>query len=140
MSMKLKHVQGELGSEAIWISRKFNNGDWDYWLALELINLKEAMGDESEHKYLMNVSVVSPEAAGPEKLESALSFLCMENSDIKNEEDKVVVLGNNYKKLMKEARVEMEKINMLFGFYMDKQINQFGNTGWDFVSGNIGLN
>lgn len=153
MSMKLKHVQGDVDSEAMWISKKFNNGDWDYWIALELTNLEEAMGDKTEHKYLMNVSVVSPEAAGPEELESALSSFGMDITDIEDEEDKVILLveygtsavlfeqtGNNYRKLMREARAEMEKINMLFGFYMDKQLNHIGNTGWDFVSGNIGFN
>jgi len=37
------------------------------------------------------------------------------------------------------ANQELLKIEMMFGFYMDMPLNLLGNTGWDFIAGNIGL-
>ncbi|MCK4666867.1 hypothetical protein KAU33_08965 [Candidatus Dependentiae bacterium] len=152
MSMKLKHIQGDIGCEIMWISKKFNNGDWDYWLVLKITNLEEMMGKKCEEKYLANIDVVSPEAAGLDELRNAMDSFGMEDEEVEDEEDKVILLeeygtsaelfsqtGNNYKNLMKEARKEMEKINTAFGFYMDKELNHIGNTGWDFVSGNFSI-
>jgi len=47
--------------------------------------------------------------------------------------------GNNERVLWKAARDELRKINMLFGFYLDKQQNAIGNSGWDFLRGEIGF-
>ncbi len=47
--------------------------------------------------------------------------------------------GNNAKKLMKAARKELQAINVLFGFYLDKRQNAIGNSGWDFLRGELGL-
>lgn len=138
-------------SEVTLVSKKFNNGDWDYWLVLQTTNMHEATGEEDLDKYYVSVLAVSPEAAGEENLKRAASTIDQDVSEM-SEMDKVQGLveygvfatlatfqGNNRRKVEQEAREEAEKINMLFGFYMDKAGNRIGNDGWDFISGNTGF-
>jgi hypothetical protein len=47
--------------------------------------------------------------------------------------------GNNLAKLMRAARAELPKITMMSGFYLDRAQNAIGNSGWDFVKGDIGF-
>lgn len=144
-----------------FISQKFNNGDWDYWLVIEVINMYDAVGEREAKennggKYCISLMAVSPQAAGKENLEDA--FECCGFNESQNEQLKnnlliqVQVLsdygiqaqlwtksGNNLKNLLKECKKEAQLVEFLFGFYMDKPENMIGNTGWDFISGNIGF-
>ena len=43
--------------------------------------------------------------------------------------------GRNKTNLMREAREELHKADMLFGFYMDRPQNAIGSTGWDCIKG-----
>jgi len=45
--------------------------------------------------------------------------------------------GNNLSALLASARLEMKKADFMFGFYMDKQQNAMGATGWDWIKGNV---
>lgn len=127
-----------------FISNRLNNGDWDYYLVIEVINLHD--------EYCVTVSAVSPQAAGKDNLDRALGFCGFSDEDLKafgnNHRYQVEALsyygiaatlwqesGNNIHKLLKAARLESRKIETLFGFYMDKRQNMIGNTGWDFIEG-----
>lgn len=46
-------------------------------------------------------------------------------------------LGNNKRQLLKEAKQEGLQASVLFGFYVDRQQNAIGATGWDFMRGDI---
>ena len=154
MSNNFKFLTGDMDFKTYggkFISKKFNNGDWDYWLVLEVLNLKDVMGDEAEKTYHVNISAISPEACGEKNLKSALECCSM---DI-NEKDnilKVLALsdygvsaqlwakeGNNIKELLTEAHSQVMPITGLFGFYMDGAKNRIGNTGWDFIAGDLGF-
>jgi len=72
--MKLKLLSGDinyLSYGAKWISRKLNNGDFDYWLVVELINIHEEIDEKCPVKYNLDISVVSPSAAS-NHLDSAI--------------------------------------------------------------------
>ena len=130
-----------------WISQKCNNGEFNYWLVLELINMHEAIGDEGQTKYNISIHAVSPELIDIVKMNSLLADYNIPADKI-DDELKVMALsnygiaaylwdtkGNNYKQLFKLAHKEAQLINGLFGFYMDKRENRIGQTGWDLIQG-----
>ena len=121
-------------------------------LVVEVINLHDAIGDESDHKYHVSIEAVSPESAGNENLDRALESWGLSDEDIElyqnNPIRQVEALsdygiaatlwsqsGNNIRKLMRAAQHESELIHGLFGFYMDRPQNRIGQSGWDRISG-----
>jgi hypothetical protein len=136
-----------------WVSKKLNNGDFDYWLVIELINMEEATGEKIPGgKYTVVIQAVSPQEAGEKNLLAASDCCGLEAVEGLNDLTKVSLLsdygvyavlwskrGNNYKQLMKEAKKEANIMQSFFGFYMDKQENVIGNDGWDFIRGDIGF-
>lgn len=143
-------MQGDVGysTTCLRVSRRLNNGDWDYWIVLEVVNMGEACGDDFPHKYMVGLSAVSPEAAGPEKVARAI-----EDLNIGDDPDEMVKVeglheygvcarlwsdsGNNARVLMQEARRQADFIELLFGFAMDKPQNRLGHNGWDLIKGDI---
>jgi len=136
-----------------WISPKYNNGDFDYYLVRTLINMEEATGGEAEFKYRVQLSAVVPSEVVNYKS-------VMENSNMDADDDRqwknipdierVQMLadyglyahmkeweGNNYKKLFKQCTDETTLVTGLFGFYMDRYQNGLRVTGWDFVRGHV---
>jgi len=150
-SVKLTVLYDDIGTK--WISQKFNNGDFDYWLVLRIEDLYECMGEsEAPAHYSAEILVVSPDEAGTEKVQSALRCIGLEDVDLDKftPEHKVDALvtygvhapvwgktGNNRRKLVREMRNQAEGVTSLFGFYMDTPVNRIGSTGWDFVKGNV---
>jgi hypothetical protein len=132
-----------------WIGPRQSNGEFDYWLVLELINWHDVVGEGyAPAHYHVSLSVVSPQEAGEENLAQAKEC-CGEEKDM-DDTTKVKALhdygvctpvwskdGNNYRKLMREAHKQTMSVVGLFGFYMDRPVNALGSTGWDFVKGNI---
>lgn len=47
--------------------------------------------------------------------------------------------GNNLEHLKRMARIELQKIGFLAGFYLDRPVNAIGNSGWDFMRGEYGF-
>lgn len=133
-----------------FVSKKLNNGDWDYWLVISVDNTED-YGD-FKFKYIVSVQAVSPKAAGEAELKRAFESLGLIEEDI-NQADPLTQVqalaeygiyanlwtgtGNNIKQLMHEAHREVAGINILFGFYMDRQENALGADGWDFIGGNV---
>lgn len=156
-SMKFSFLTGDcnwLDYGGKWVSKKLNNGDFDYWLVIELINMDDACGrdNEGQAKYNVCLSAVSPAEAGDEKMHSAFECIGMEeNHELqKNPLAQVEALhsygisaplwqdnGNNARKLLREARKQAFMSSTLFGFYMDAPKNRIGSTGWDCIKGDI---
>lgn len=140
----------DFGSEKTYLTKTFNNGDFDYKLAIKVINLKE-YDDNFKVNYQVEILAVSPQGATEKNLKQAIDSMGMDEEDLKNLKDfeyealitygvyatLQVYNGNNLSELMKDARKELNVINMLFGFYMDKTCNALGSTGWDFITGEI---
>ena len=156
--MKFKFLTGDVNWKEYggkFVSPKQNNGDWNYWLVIDVINMHDVTGDETEPKYYITISAVAPDAVSEDEKNSALQSCDMEDWYKKTDWKDLTMVealvtcgisaclwqaqGNNIRKLMQDARKESDQIVMLFGFYMDRQLNAIGNDGWDFISGNIGL-
>lgn len=138
------------------ISQRFNNGEFDYWLVLELINLYDACGEheakEMGGQYCVELSVVSPtQTHDTGQYEAAIESCGIQDLRDLTDEREVEILhsygtkaviysgiGNNYSRLLKEARHEAySTVNFMFGSRMDQPQNAIGATGWDFVKGDI---
>jgi hypothetical protein len=134
-----------------WISQKLNNGDWDYWLVMELWSWRQVVPvEDAPAKYHVSLAVVSPEAAGDEKTRKATEWLDVDWAQI-TDAMKVEALyaegirgdiwdadGNNYRELMRECRREARMAQAVLGFYLDRRVNMIDNDGWDAVRGQIG--
>jgi hypothetical protein len=136
--------------ESKWISPRLNNGDWDYWLVISVVDLVEAAGSEAEVKYQVCISAVSPAAAGEAHVKSAFDSMGITEevtdemkaealSDYGVEATLKGLCGNNKRALVKQMRDEAQTIQVMFGFYMDAPANQIGHTGWDFIRGDLSL-
>lgn len=153
--MKFTFLTGDvdwLTYGAKWVSPKLNNGEFDYWLVMELLNMDEACGrdNEGQSKYHVSLAAVSPEQAGEinigKAMESCGPWLHLENANL----CKVECLhgygvsaplwqqaGNNAHKLLKEARKQAQVASSLFGFFMDGPKNGIGTTGWEAIKGDL---
>jgi hypothetical protein len=155
--IKFKFFSGDVDWHTyggIFLSQKQNNGEFDFWFAIRAENWANLVGEEeATQKYCVSLLSVSIQEAEGEGLQQALECCGMdeEEEDI-TEEMKIYALlshgtyanlwegnGNNINKLMKKARNQANLASMLYGFYMDKQQNAIGNTGWDFQKGKVGF-
>ena len=136
-------------SEQTYVSKKLNNGDFDYYLVIQVLNMPEYVGDECPYRWSVSLLSVSPSEAGEEHLKRAFESMCMEDSP-HTELTKVSALvsygvyaqlwtdgGNNLREQLKEARKQASASSVLFGFMMDKAENRIGSNGWDFIKGDI---
>jgi len=134
-----------------FISKKLNNGDWDYWLVLDFVNMDELAPELGNHKYQVSILAVSPQAA-QNKIKAALDC-CGFNPECRNSESTVIealldygvyatlqtFTGNNYHKVLQKAKTQLDCVASLFGFFMDRPENRLGHTGWDFITGDLSL-
>lgn len=142
--MRFKTVSDD-DSSITKISKRLNNGDWDYWLVARLDYLDD-FDDNPSSKYHVTIYAVSPDALGAEKTAEILNELPGEIIDPRF----VAVLlaehgsaapiwshaGNNAAALWRLVSRESILIEGLFGFYMDRPLNALGATGWDWIAGN----
>lgn len=133
----------------------FDTGEMTYYLVTR-VDLNE---DEDDRTIYGDLSVVSPTHISARALMSAASswgydadlwtmtpvclieMLCSYGSSAH-----VVQLNETYKRITEKVRKEtMRRLKIqastcvgLLGFYMDRRMNRFGNSGWDCVRGEIG--
>ena len=139
----------------VYVSPKRHNGDWPFWFAIRVIDMREHLPERELKecpRYTVELCAVSPEAAGEANLASAIESCGWEGMPALDDLVKVELLiqygvfaclksvsGNNLATCLKAIRHEAKCADMLFGFYMDRTENAIGNTGWDFIAGNIGF-
>jgi hypothetical protein len=135
-----------------WVSQKLSNGEFDYWLVLELVNMDEACGrdNEGQPRYHASLSSVSPDQArdklpqafdccgltDPEIMAKPLVQVeCLHNYGV----HAVLVqkTGNNAHQLLRDIKRESAVAEGLFGFYMDTPKNRIGTTGWEAIRGDM---
>ena len=140
---------------AKFITKKLSNGDWNYWLVLDFMNLDELAPEIGDHRYEVSILAVSPEAAGDKHIKDALECCGVDTDKLGIQARNDLVLeallsygvfatlqtftGSNYRKVLKEARAQLDCVAGLFGFYMDRPENRVGHTGWDFIEGDLSL-
>jgi hypothetical protein len=142
-----------------FISGKQNNGEFDFWVVLQIRNEYEDAGaDESPAGYSVSLSIVSPSQAGEDKVKAAMECCgiteTMMATAVANgfgDEAKVEALhtygiatpvwsenGNNHRRLMQAARqFANTELDSLFGFVMDRPVNRIGSTGWEALRGDL---
>lgn len=155
------------GDQELLASEEFNHGDWPFrfFIHVEYLDgaLTEREMEEAGGDCCVSIYAVSPEAAGSDNLLAAVQC-CSGWSTMAEVEDNLrdpeirrralyeMLIGYGVKaplysaifwdddleEAKNKAKEELSRINMLFGFYMDRPCNQIGNSGWDFIAGNIG--
>lgn len=125
--------------------------DYPVWLFIELIDMWAATGDESGERYCCCIQSASAGFAGNEcdrarescgiSLEDWAQYSDQTKAEILRENGLAANLwqqsGNNRRDLLRAAKRELLGINCLFGFYVDRQQNAIGSTGWDFMRGDL---
>lgn len=141
------------------ISRKLNNGDFDYWLVMEDIDLHEATGVTDQPRYNVCISAVAPSEINDKDIQAVMAKKRQQSSqceccgvDKANDPLLLVELihaygisaiiwqknGNNLRQLRKEARKRADiQGDSLFGFSMDRPQNAIGTTGWEMIRGDL---
>lgn len=154
--MKTRFLTGDINWKTYggkFITKKLNNGDFDYYIVIEFINMHEATGDEKQDKYSVSIQAVSTTEAGEKNIKSALDCCGIDIETIPQEHRETAIIevlstygvyatlktlsGNNYRKVLTQAHKELQAITCLFGFYMDRPENRIGSTGWDMIKGNV---
>ena len=141
-----------------WISTRQNNGEFDYYFVIELLNWRETVGEREAppETYNVSLSVVSPQQA-QDKIAAALDCCgiteeMLPTATENGYRDTALVEalhsygvhtpvwskdGNNWRALMREARQEARQCEFLFGFYLDRPVNRIGTTGWESLRGDL---
>jgi hypothetical protein len=155
--LKLKRLSGDINWKtfgAKWITKKLNNGNFDYWLIVDFMSFLDATGEKIDGKYIyvIEIHAVAPSQVPNKEKDAAFRSMELENEDrsTMTEEQIAEVIesygisanlrtlyGTNANKLMKEARKEINIVSRLFGFYMDRPENRIGSTGWDIIKGDL---
>ena len=152
--MKWRETSNGHSDQTKLISPRLNNGDWDYWLVIEVINWVDVVGeDEAPAKWHVQLSAVAPGAVNDKGKQSALQCYGIdpENAEWDNSAFTVEILsaygisaflwqesGDNLRQLLITAKSEANMLGaVLFGFAMDRPQNAIGTTGWDAISGNL---
>lgn len=157
--MRFKFLTGDCNWQEYggkFISPKLNNGEFDYWLVMDVLNWNDVDSEavKTNGQYCVSLYSVSPSEAGSDNLKKA--FECCGFQWDKEETlaaDPIVQVeclvsygiytkvwsanGNNLAKLMRECRKQADAVTMLYGFYMDRPVNLIGTSGWDAQKGNI---
>jgi len=131
-----------------WVSSKQKTEEFDYWLIIELFDMYEACGQDKP-KYIAEVSVVSPDLAGPENVAIATEYCglvdlsdlavveCLHGYGIRAVCD--TFKGNNRREVLRAAKHALNTIAGLLGFFLDGPQNPIGHSGWDCLKGDFTL-
>lgn len=153
-SLKFKQLGAECTSKE-WVSQKLNNGEFNYWLVIQIVSVEEYM--ERGGKFYGRVSAVAPSQLPEDQLErvcypNATMMAIAECAKLDAEDeiwlvDQVFNNGvspslwqnwhNNALSLLLEAYKAAEHIECRFGYYMDNACNRMGATGWDLIRGDV---
>jgi len=155
--MRFKFLTGDMNWETYggkFISRKLNNGEFDYYLVMDILNWNEVDSEavKTNGQYCVSLHSVSPSEAGSDNLRKAFECYGLDGTEDFTSNPLVQVeclesygvytpvwsaSGNSLSKLMREARKQADVVHGLYGFYMDRPVNRIGTSGWDAQKGNI---
>ncbi len=144
-----------IDSNISWVATEdMTDSDWPVRFVIKMIYTEYYDREWAKQgRYHFEIHATAWTAVAPVELDNCLASMGLVRDNLKDSspESLAIVLveaglspilwqqtGNNRQKLFKAAKDEMQKICMLFGFYMDKQVNGMGNTGWDAIRGGIG--
>ncbi len=159
--MKFQFLTGDINWQehgGVWVSDKQNPcEDLVYWITIDFGTMPNERWD-GKNEYFAIVSAICPAMVPEKEMESAKRSMGMYDDDLNQflqERGELAIVeilqscggpsaliwqdtGPNWQKLFKEAKEQASLHGgMFFGFSMDKQLNAFGATGWDFLAGNV---
>lgn len=127
----------------------------NYFLVIKFED-REDFGDEASGGTKASVLAASIKAIGKRRMDKIIADFGMNGKKLSNIEKLTLALDNgsfatlwsqtfndgeddgtrlSEEKMLEETKIMAERINILFGFYMDKKQNAMGATGWDFIKG-----
>lgn len=153
MSRPKWNIIHDIDSELVLCFSRVVDSDYPAYLFVRLTYLEE-YSDEFKEKYCVSLLSSSPGFAreNPRNIESTRESYGMTKEDFESLDpiqqawllaeyglaaNLFEKLGNNKRHLLKEAKQEGLQASVLFGFYVDRQQNAIGATGWDFMRGDI---
>ena len=155
--MKWSILSGDVNWETYGgklVAGPFDNGDFQYWFVIEVIEWEEAVGEQEaadiDGTHNVCLSVVAPSECPADELQSAIDSYGWEGMEIDNPlilvellhgyGIKAVVHNDNgsLRGLLRLAKQEARVCEAFtFGFVMDTPQNAIGSTGWDCLRGDI---
>ena len=152
--MKWSILSGDVNWETYGgklIAGPFDNGDFQYWFVIEVIEWAEAVGEDKaadiDGTHNVCLSVVAPSECPADELQSAFDSCGWEGMEIDSPAILVELLhghgiravvhddNGSLRGLLRQSKREAVQAEFLFGFVMDRQQNAMGSTGWDFLRG-----
>lgn len=141
---------------ALKLSGQFNTGELTYYFLMRIDDTSEYCGAGCDmKKYAGTLYVVSPDYAGVRAIRTAMHAWgeAFDTTDRANEPVRDAVLecmadygcaapivsyasnskADVHRVLAREARA----CRSMFGFYLDRQVNACGDSGWDWMRGRI---
>ncbi len=136
------------------ISPPQNNGEFDYWLVLEVNEWEAVVGEreaaEIDGTHNVSLSVVVPSECPTEDYVRAFDSCGWEGMEVDHPEMLVNLLhsygiratiwdeNGNLRDLLRDAKRQADiTAGITFGFAMDCPQNRMGATGWDTIQGNL---
>ena len=141
-----------IDSHIMWMVPEPVESDHPIYLFVKL-DYTDYWNSDIPAKYYLTIYAVGPKWLSPKKIKDAAecgSFTVEEFKEFPIEAQCEILIdygtaatlwqaaGNNKRKLLKAAREQLLPMPMLIGFYMDRYQNRIGDTGWDWIRGNVG--
>lgn len=155
--MKWSLLSGDIEQETYGgklVAGPFQNGDFAYWLVIEVIEWAEAVGEreaaEIDGTHNVCLSVVAPSECSGKELDSVIRCCGWEGMDLDGPLEVVELLhdygvraivhddNGSLKGLLRLAKQEARICEAFtFGYRMDAPQNAIGSTGWDLLRGDL---
>lgn len=139
----------------VWLADRIADSDWPIIILVQLIYTEDYSREWAANgKYVLQIEAVAPDAPDAEHTMRVIDSIGSTLPDWNKMGDVAQALalsdygtkavlwseqGSSLRKLVRKARSELTTIGILFGFYMDRAQNAIGNTGWDWIKGEIGF-
>jgi len=154
--MKFEFLTGDcdwVSYGGIWVSPKLEAGGFNYWVAIRFDNMED-LGCDDDGKYMVTVCAVAPGLLEEEEMQSILRQLdeqwwvgmSPEYQDLVLVEEVLMYgsyapvwtkTGNNYRKLMQDARAVGNNVAKYPWSYFNQTANALGSSMLDFMHGDM---
>lgn len=136
------------------VAGPFDNGDFAYWLVLDILNWEESVGEQEaaniDGTHHVILQVVAPSECPADELQGVIDSCGWEGMELDSPLSLVELLcdygifatvwgkSGSLRDLLREGK-EQARITkcFTFGYMMDKAQNAIGSTGWDFLRGDL---